>query len=274
MPRSTLTVLTLLILQLIFPMHPANAELEDKGQTAFDAGDQRDWNEVFFDSGTEDWTERWFLDGRVASVRNSARGMQLTAGPRPFNDAHHMVLWTKDSFEGDLKIEYEYTRLDFETNFVNILYIQATGSGRGRFAEDITEWSEHRETPAMSKYFDHMHTYHISYAAFGNTDEEVTDYVRARRYMPNADGLEGTALTPDYSDTGLFAPGVPHRITVIKNARELFMRVENAEQTRYFHFTNPDLPPITAGRVGLRQMFCRSALYRDFRISIPAAPSN
>ena len=42
--------------------------------------------------------------------------MTLTAGPEFRNDAHHMVLWTKDSFEGDLRIEYASTRLDEAPN--------------------------------------------------------------------------------------------------------------------------------------------------------------
>ena len=45
----------------------------------------------------------------------------------------------------------------------------------------------------MSMYFNHMNTYHISYAAYGNTDEpDKHDYIRARRYMPESgNGLKG-----------------------------------------------------------------------------------
>ena len=79
-----------------------------------------------------------------------------------------MVLWTEDEFQGDVKIEYEYTRLDNETNCVNILYIQASGSGEAPYHEDITQWYQLAacRVLAMRMYFDHMHTYHISYAAF------------------------------------------------------------------------------------------------------------
>lgn len=266
------TLMIALFVALAFLGLTAGCAFADEAEAdqAFVAAQERRWQEAFFDSCTEDWSGGWFLDGRIASVRNSAEGMQLTSGPRAFNDSHHMVLWTKDSFEGDVKIEYEYTRLDFETNFVNILYIQATGSDRGRFKKDIAEWSVHRETPAMSRYFDHMHLYHISYAAFGNTEDEVTDYIRARRYMPHADGLKGTELTPDYFDTGFFEPGVPHKITVIKTDLELLMRVENAEQARTILFKNENLPAVTEGRIGLRQMFARSARYKNFRVSVPA----
>ena len=87
--------------------------------------------------------------------------------------------------------------------------------------------------------------------------------------MPHATGLKGSNLKPDYMPKGMFATGVPHKITVVKKERDLFMKFENAEQTVYFHMGNPDLPPITQGRIGLRHMFTRSARYKNFRISKP-----
>ena len=224
------------------------------------------WTEVLSDPCTEDWKEKWFLDGEVGTVTNSPEGMTLTAGPEFRNDAHHMVLWTKDSFEGDLKIEYEYTRLDKAPNCVTILYIQATGSGNVPYAKDITKWNALRKVPAMNMYFDHMNTYHISYAANPGTEDA---YVRGRRYMPQRQGLKGTELKPDYSTPELFATGVKHRITVIKRDRDLHVRVENPDLVVYCHMTNPDLPVITEGRIGLRHMFTRSARYANFRVSRP-----
>lgn len=240
----------------------------DQARKAFDQTDSGQWREIFSDSCTGDWTANWFLDGEIGSVSTSERGMQLTAGPQYKNDAHHMVLWTKESFQGDLRIEYEYTRLDFEERCVNIIYIQATGSGEEPYVKDITAWNELRRVPAMSTYFNHMHTYHISYAANPGTDQE---YIRARRYMPNKTGLKGTELAPDFAPQGLFEPGVPHRITIIKRERDLFMRIANADQVCYCHMTNPNLPAITEGRVGLRHMFTRSARYKNVRISSPAS---
>jgi len=233
---------------------------------AFKEAEHSNWQTAFSDSCTGDWTEQWFLDGEVGTVTTGTDGMELTAGPEFKNDAHHMVLWTKENFAGDVKIEYDYTRLDNETNCVNILYIQATGSGEEPYVRDITKWNELRRVPAMRMYFDHMQTYHISYAAFPN-DEDTTSYIRARRYMPNATGLKGSDLEPDYFPEGLFNTGVPHKITVIKKERDIFMKIENAEQTLYCHMSNPDLPAITAGRIGLRHMFTRSARYKNIRIS-------
>lgn len=237
---------------------------------AFERANNGPWTEVFFDPCTENWQERWSLDGEIGSVRNTPKGMQLTGGPRQNVDAHHMVLWTKESFEGDVKIDYEYTRLDFETDAVTILYIEATGSGAGPYAEDIHSWSDLRTVPAMRTYFDHMNLYHVSYAAFPNEADRTIDYIRARRYMPEAKGLEGTDLSPDYLGTGLFAPGVPHHITVIKKGQTIAMRVENPDQVKYCYWENTALPPIEKGPIGLRHMWTRSARYRDFRISVPA----
>ena len=225
------------------------------------------WAEIFSDSCTADWREKWFLDGEVGSVTNNPEGMTLTAGPDFRNDAHHMVLWTKDSFAGDLKIEYEYTRLDQAPNCVTILYIQATGSGEGPYAKDITKWRGLRKTPAMKTYYNHMNTYHISYAV---GDKK---YIRGRRYIPEKKGLKGTELKPDYFTPELFATGVKHHITVIKKDRSLHMRIENPDQVVYCHMTNPDLPVITEGRIGLRHMFTRSARYANFRVSRPASHS-
>jgi hypothetical protein len=177
-----------------------------------------------------------------------------------------MVLWTKESFEGDVKIEFDFTRLDFETRCVNILYIQATGSGKEPYKKDIAEWNELRQVPAMRVYFNHMNAYHISYAAFPNMGDERQSYIRARRYMPELIGLEGTNLQPDYFPDDLFAPGVPHKITVIKKERDLYMKVSNADQTYYCHFMNTDLPIIEKGRIGLRLMYTRSSRFANFNI--------
>jgi len=237
-------------------------------QAAFKQAAKGGWKEVFFDSFTEEWQKQWTLDGEVATAVNTPDGIGLTAGPERV-DAHHMVLWTKERFEGDVKIEYDFTRLDSESGGVNILYIQATGSGEGPYKKDIAEWAELRKAPAMKLYFDCMNTYHISYAAYPNPDDPEEDYVRARRYMPHKTGLKGTDLKPDYFRTGLFKPGVPHQFTVIKKDRDLYMRISNAEQTRYFHWHNDKLPPITEGRIGLRLMWTRASKIKNFRVSVP-----
>lgn len=229
-----------------------------------------DWYEHFADPFTCDWQNNWFLDGEEATLSSSDHGLDYWAGPNAWDDTSHAVLWTKQSFTGDLLIEYKFTRLDTSVRFVNIIYIQATGSGESGFGEDISEWNDYRRIPVMSHYFRNMHTYHISYAAFGTRNQDPEeDYVRARRYMPSFGGLSNTDLKTDYARTGLFETGVPHKITIIKKSNELFMHVKNDEQERLFYWGNDQLPPIIEGRIGLRHMYTRGSRYADFRVSKP-----
>ena len=271
---TTFAVLFLLAAPLLAdePTPDSNRRPNPNGeQVAFEkAAMSVTWAEALADPCDRDWRKHWFLDGKVGTVTNRPNGMTLTAGPKFKNDAHHMVLWTQDNFVGDLKIEYEYTRLDKAPNCVTILYIQATGSDAGPYAKDITKWSELRQVPAMKMYYNHMNTYHISYAANPETEDA---YLRGRRYMPEKQGLKGTGLKPDYSAAGLFATGVKHHITVIKKERDLYLKIKNPDTVRYFHLANQDLPVIIEGRIGLRHMFTRSARYSNFRVSrATAAP--
>ena len=263
-----MTALALLLGTLASPAC-AESDQDAAGRTAFQQADERSWREVFSDDGTGDWKGKWFLDGEVGKVTTGPEGMTLTAGPEFKNDAHHMVLWTKQEFEGDLKIEYDFTRTDEEQRCVTILYIQATGSGQGKFGKDIATWSDLRKVPAMRTYYDNMNTYHLSYAAFGDSGDDRSSYIRGRRYMPHRTGLKGTELVPDYRFDSLFATGVEHHITVIKRERDLHIRVQNPDGVRYCHLHNGKLPAVTEGRIGLRHMFTRSARYRNFQISVP-----
>jgi Domain of unknown function (DUF1961) len=230
-----------------------------------------DWDEAFFDACTENWKDNWLLDGQEARITHSDRGMDFFAGDQAGDDASHAVLWTLKSFAGDIKIEYEYTRLDEANRFVTILYIQATGSGDGPYQKDIMRWVDRRAVPSMRTYFNHMNTYHISYAAYGvENDDPAEDYIRARRYMPETPrGLEGTDLQPDdYARTGLFATGVPYKITVIKSGDKLYMHIAGKDNTLLCHWDTESFPAIAEGRIGLRHMYTRAARYRNFRVSV------
>ena len=143
---------------------------------------------------------------------------------------------------------------------------QATGKEEGPYSKDIADWKELRQVPAMSKYFENMYTYHISYAAFPNTDEFEPGYIRARRYLGS--DLAGTEIEPDYDPGDFFKMEVPHKMTVIKSGDHLFMKVENSEDSLLCHWHNTEFPAIEEGRIGLRHMFTRAARYRNFSISV------
>ena len=224
------------------------------------------WREEFLDCCTENWRKQWFLDGERASVRNTPQGMVFSAGPIEKDDASHAVLWTKKSLSGDVKIEFDYTRMDTITKYVNILYIQATGTGKGPYDKDIAKWAELRSVPYMRSYYENMNLLHISFAAYSRDGDE--DYVRVRRY-PVTENLKFKEITvqPDYFDTALFEPGIVYHFTVIKKGHDLYMKVENASVSRLFYWDTSRFPPITAGRIGLRHMWTRCSRYKNFRIS-------
>ena len=222
----------------------------------------------FEDDFEESWQKNWHLDGKQAIVVCRDNKLEMKAGDRAYVDADHLVLWTKNEFEGDLKIEYDFTRLDSSKHyFVNILYIQAQGSGEGEYSKDIFKWNHLREIPKMRTYFNHMDTYHISYAVTGVPEKNEPEYIRARRYMPEwKTGLKNTNLMPEYFETGLFKKDVPYHLTFIKKGRELFLNVQGDGQNRTFYFDASSFPTIEKGRIGLRQMFTRSSRYENFKV--------
>jgi hypothetical protein len=87
------------------------------------------------------------------SVTNTEAGMVFAAGPVTGDDASHAVLWTRQSFSDDLKVEWDFTRPDTINRYVNIIHLQATGIEMPPYSRDIAEWSSLRQAPSMKLYF-------------------------------------------------------------------------------------------------------------------------
>lgn len=227
-----------------------------------------EWTLQMEDSGMEDYRAHWFLDGELAQIEHTDKGMAFSAGPTNLDDAHHAVLWTRESFAGDVKIRYDYTRLDSQIINVNILYIQATGTGEEGFDKDISQWNEARKVPAMSTYWKNMNLLHVSYAAFPMVNEDPTnDYIRIRRYpAPTVEEFRKTEIPPSYERTGLFLPGVSYQLTWVKTDKELSLSVVGDGREEYFSWDLSSAAPVREGRIGLRHMFTRSAAYRNIEI--------
>ncbi|TDD96282.1 DUF1961 family protein [Flavobacterium cellulosilyticum] len=227
------------------------------------------WHLQFEDDCTKDWKSHWFLDGLRAVIKNTREGMTFSAGPKEGSDASHAVLWTKKSFKGDVKIEYQYTRTDTCTEWVTILYIQATGIPP--YSQDISTWNDARTIPAMLTYFTNMKALHISYSAYDKDNTDITnDYIRVRQYpvLPGQNFNTTTAIPEASFKTGLFKPGETYTITVIKTAEKLYFKVEGKKDSKLFSWDLSKQLPILEGRIGLRHMFTRSARYKDFKISV------
>lgn len=226
-----------------------------------------EWTLQFSDKCTSNWQKNWFKDGLISVVEQDEKGMDLIAGPVNRDDAHHTVLWTKQSFKGDIKMEYEYTRTDSQIVNVNILYVQAQGNGKEGRGADITEWNAYRDTASMWKYYYYMNPLHISYAAFPMVNEDPeNDYVRVRKYPAEEGKFGETEVLPAYFKTGLFLPGVTYKITVIKTGSKLHLNVKGNGEEKLFSWDLAEGQSPAEGRIGLRHMFTRSARYKNFKV--------
>jgi len=225
----------------------------------------KDWKIQFSDECTENWQTKWHLDGLRANVTHNKNGMVLTAGPIEKDNSCHAVLWTKESFKGDIKIEYDYTRTDVLKQNVVMLYIQATGTGKGPYTHDIFEWNDLRIIPAMNMYYNNMNALHISYSAYDRSDPNHEDYIRVRRY-PVVTHFKDTEIPEARFNTGLFKPGKTYRITAIRTTGKLYFKVEGQGKSECYEWDTSDFPDVTEGRVGLRHMYTRSAMYKNFKI--------
>ncbi len=247
-----------------------NTLISCTGSLQIDREGDQSWELVFQDSGTDDWTQNWFKDGERSTVRNTPQGMVFSAGPIYGDNGSHSVLWTKESFDGDLKIEFDYTRLDDIKRAVNILYIQATGTGQGPYHNDISQWSHLRQIPYMRLYFSNMNLLHISFAAFPTGENQPNDYVRARVYPVPDGGSFGndTRLLPDNFNTDLFKPGITYHFIFTKLGHRLTFTVKekDTQNVKEFEWDTSNFHQITAGRIGIRHMYTRSARYANFKI--------
>lgn len=244
---------------------------KDGNQHEFDTVKKSsEWKLQLDDPCTGGWQDKWILDGEIATVENSEKGMNFSAGPVNRDDAHHAVLWTIDSFKGDVKIEYNYTRTDNRLVNVNILYIQASGIGEDSYKEDISLWNDLRKVPTMSIYYNYMRTYHISYAAFKMVNEDPEDdYIRIRKYPVTEEiTFDDMEILPAFYKTGLFLPGETYKITIIKTGDRLFFSVEGEETEKLYSWELEEANPINEGRIGLRHMYTRSANYSDFKVYV------
>jgi len=262
-----MNIKSLLILSFFLSLS-INAQNTDNKE--FDILNQsKQWKLQFKDNGTKDWQSKWFLDGLQANIKNTPVGMLFNTGTTAGNDAGHAVLWTKNSFKGNIKMEFNFCRKDSATKWAVILYLQATGTGIAPYVEDISKWNHLREIPAMKTYFTNMNALHISFASFENDNtDSKKDYIRVRQY-PVAPGQNFNTITeiPNaYFETGLFKTDETYKITVIKTNKKLYFKVVGKNSSKLFSWNLSKNPELLEGRIGLRQMATRAAIYKDFSI--------
>lgn len=228
---------------------------------------QGGWELSFEDTGTSvNWTDKWFLDGKTASVNYTSEGMLFKAGGVINDHASHAVLWTNKSFTGDIKIEYDFTRVDTSTNDVVVIaYILAEGIGDAPFSKDISKWKDLRIIPFMHIYWWGMNAIHVSYATRSIGKD---NYIRVRKYPvhPGSVTFKETEVSPSFSGDDLFKPNVCYHLTFIKSGNTLIFEVKGDDKTKIFVWETDRFASVRSGRFGLRQMWGRNSLYKNLKI--------
>ena len=235
--------------------------------TGCDFGSENKWSMVYSHTTGTDVQLHWFLEGDEARVTATRDGFVFSAGATLNDPASHAVLWSNAEYSGDLTIEYDYTRLDemMDATSVNILYIQATGTGERHMPIDIRMSSDSRSVPWMRSYFLNMNLLHISYAATG---PNRANYVSARRYPASSTESfnSETQISPVFENVALFQPGVTYHIRATKTDSELRFVVTDHQSNTEFVWDISGLRPLTKGRIGFRHMWGRSSRYENIRI--------
>jgi hypothetical protein len=230
---------------------------------------------LFSDPMTGDWTRNWFLDGKKATLEHREDGLFFSGGTvtksmDPVNyHAHHAVLWTKREFEGDIRISYQWTPLDEDVTGAILLYVQAQGIGEGSYDRDISKWREMRTIPAMDKYFKNMNLISLS----------IRENVRCKRYpwFDKTGNLYagGGLIAPMKEYKEKITPGKTYRITLDKRKLMVAFKIidiATGEATIDHTWDTSkidkryEVQRIIKGRIGLRHMSSKQAIYRDFKV--------
>jgi len=227
---------------------------------------------LFEDAMSGDWQDKWFLDGKRAILEHRQGGLYFEATPsgvdkrvdRATFDAHHAVLWTKQAFDGDIRITYEITKF----SGTNLLYIQAQGIGVPPYETDIDAWRDLREVASMKLYHDHMNLLSLSFR----------ENIRCKRYPWNdlERGIEfDDVLIEPMLDYDRMQTENPYRVVVEKRQESLKLSVQeignpdnHVEHTWDTSTNRSSQRPrfMNNGRIGLRHMGGTRAVYRNFKV--------
>lgn len=238
------------------------------------AAPQETAKEIFEDNMEEDWQKNWFLDGKHATLEHRDGGLYFAGGtvtkeqdPKEYH-AHHAAIWTKQVFEGDLRISYLMKRVDKSDYGNTLLYIQAQGIGTPPYVEDIHAWRQLRDIPDMSIYFTYMDLLSLSFR----------EDIRCKRYPLRDVKLVNYAndglLEPKLDYPGL-TPGATYQVLVEKTGESLRLRLfddsgENLQADHTWDTSRIDegIEPrqVRKGRIGIRHMATKQFIYRNFKV--------
>lgn len=257
---------------------PANTSPPMRDSTGHKGGRvMADSRVLFEDPMTENWQANWFLDGKNATLEHRDRGLAFmtTASKvdkrvdRAAFDARHAVLWTRQEFEGDIRISYTYTKLP-GCSWQKLIYVQARGIGKDPYVEDIYAWRDLRDVAVMSQYFNHMNLIALS----------LRDQIRCKRY-PWADVEREVPLESEFrpraANKGL-PIGRDFHVLVEKRKKSITLRIKDIGTGEYAvdHtwnlsdenvMRNREARFVEKGRIGIRLMGGFKLLMRNFKVT-------
>lgn len=271
-----LTTYKLLLLLFIFLPGQYLSDPVSDSKTTYIADkqnpDHKRYNILFEDSLMSNWQEKWFLDGLEATLEHRDDGLYFAGGTITKDDdpeqyhAHHAVLWTKQVFEGDIRIQYEMTRVDTSNYGNTLLYIQAQGIGGEPYVKDIAQWSQLREIPNMSIYFEKMDLISVSFR----------ENIRCKRYPwkdQQGEWYPQRGLIEPMVDYIGMIPGKRYAVEVDKRASSVILRLFDAEtkellinSTWDINEVAEELEPVQKGRIGIRHMSTKQFIYKNFKV--------
>jgi hypothetical protein len=226
---------------------------------------QDDWREAFVADHKRDWRAEWFLFGdpsRGITVSNSAAGLTLRAGDGSDPRRDHAVLWSKRTFTGDVRIEYDVTVLDGyaspppKISYCSALLVHAQGATN--YPSDLAAWTAAQANADTSGNFVNTNTrgLQLNYAFVGD--------VRGNRLRLRVN--PGYALAGQSDITTLFRQGQTCHVSATKAGALLTVHVTDGKATFSHTFTDAGLAAHGSGRIGLRNMNRREARYANLRV--------
>lgn len=205
---------------------------------------------------------KYFKDGTTARMSYTARGLDVVSPA----GTGQTVVWTKTAFDGDIKVEFDYTRLDTPVagrNIASIVVLDGWGlTTRCRVDSlvhpvDIKTWSR-----PVANY---------DYYKFCMTDQTVS--------YDNLDLGTNPRMTirqnPGYFDRGTIVPpalrtGVTYHLIVTRTGNTVLAIAKQGAVTvaSVTGVLDPARSKVSKhGYVGFRQMASRHAAYRNIKIS-------
>lgn len=228
----------------------------------------QNWDLVWTDSGAENWSEDWLLFGSPdrISVTNSPGGMTLRAGDGTDAKADHAILWSRRSFAGDLRVEWDYTVLDRYSSVVppggycSALLLYGHGIGSAEAPADLLAWSpQARQADTSGRTMSETTSgLQLNYAFVGDP--------RGNRVRLRVN--PGYRLGAESAETDFFEVGVPYHVAIEKHQATLSITVTESRSSRVFstRFDDPLLHQHSNGRIGFRNMNRRESVYANIRV--------